>query len=791
MLLRPLLTRRQSRYVIFAFVGCWVLLLYAFVSHSGGDDSDDGSDFVTPPGAVVDQRVQHHQGQRADADKVWQAAGQHRQAQLRRRRRRGPPLGLLQRHGRPRLSDNVAGEVLPDPDDVHAREERERSEREQEQHEAQQGRQEDLEVDRRDTDEHEADAVNPRYQEAVHDGNNEVDNQEADTDADADRAVDADKDPDGAGAPDGYDAADNAEQAWQEEQDAQQAGDPGGDEWEDEQEGQNQYGDGQDGGQDQDTADARAANTQLVYDGVSPTQMHGRIGLRPNGSPAFELKSRPKKQAGPAELRDNGFYADLSDSIDLDREVPDSRFAECRSVKYDLDTLPDTSVIFVFHNEHMSTLLRSIHSVLNRSPPDLIREIILVDDGSVKPWLGAELEEQINYLPKVRLLRMETRSGLVKARLRGAEAAKGQTFTVLDSHIEVQPGWLEPLMFRISQGREHVVMPIIDTIQARTFRPEPHGIGRTLGFLWNLWEHGISPQQVHEEQRSSVVDPVPSPTHAGGLFSITRAFFWELGGYDPDFGFWGAENVEFSFRIWQCGGRLECMPCSRVYHIFRDGGKPYRSPANHLTKNRLRTAAIWTDEFEFIVRDALGLGADGPGFDIGPLDHMRELRKKLDCRPFRWFLSEVYPENFLTSLDDILAYGNVQNAGSQVCLSAPRASKNAAVTTGPCPPADEYTSGWMVLKTTGVRPIADLELCVNGKLKLMMCEYNEDRTRFEHTDEGFLVHEATSKCLRTDQAGALHLGACEGDYAVWTLDRSRVDTEQARFEQRNQAAGIE
>lgn len=146
---------------------------------------------------------------------------------------------------------------------------------------------------------------------------------------------------------------------------------------------------------------------------------------------------------------------------------------------------------------------------------------------------------------------------------------------------------------------------------------------------------------------------------AGGLFAVRKSLFWRLGGYDEGMIIWGAENLELSWRAWQCGARVEITSCSRVGHIFRSHS-PYKYPGG-VTKvlhaNLARAATVWMDEwadffFKFnpdvaLIRDQQSVG-----------DRV-ELRKKLKCKSFGWYLSTVWPQHFFPT--DQRWFGRIKN----------------------------------------------------------------------------------------------------------------------------------
>lgn len=474
--------------------------------------------------------------------------------------------------------------------------------------------------------------------------------------------------------------------------------------------------------------------------------------------------------------KDNAFNRYVSDMISLHRSLPDVRDPECKKLDYG-DDLPDACVIVIFHNEAWSVLLRTVHSVLDRSPAKNLKEIILVDDFSEFPHLKDPLQEYVDKLEKVSLVRAKERAGLIRARLAGFDKCTADVAIFLDSHCEVTEGWLEPLLHRIKENYTNVLVPVIDVIDDNTFNYNGLSGGgiRSVfvgGFDWGLlfnW-HPIPDSELKRIHHKNHL-PVRSPTMAGGLFAISSKYFKKLGTYDSGMDIWGGENLEISFKTWMCGGTLETIPCSHVGHVFRKRS-PYKwgSKHNALQRNLVRLAEVWLDDFKeyYYMRINHKLG------DYGDVSERKALRESLQCKSFKWYLNNIYPELFVPG--DAKASGEIRNKDRSMCIDKSTDSATARESPVSMYPCHGQGGNQFWLWSEGDEFRRD-EYCwdtPDGKqIKIYECHNSKGHQEFIYRQDDSIYNPTFGKCVEmTWDAQGLQLAECRNDSRQkWQMSR--------------------
>uniref|UniRef100_H3AA67 Polypeptide N-acetylgalactosaminyltransferase n=1 Tax=Latimeria chalumnae TaxID=7897 RepID=H3AA67_LATCH len=365
---------------------------------------------------------------------------------------------------------------------------------------------------------------------------------------------------------------------------------------------------------------------------------------------------RDDSHESETKYEEYGYNAQLSDRISLDRSIPDYRPKKCKHTRYSSD-LPQIAVVFIFVNEALSVILRSVHSVVNHTPSHLLKEIVLVDDNSDNVELKFNLDQYVNkrYPGLVKVVRNTKREGLIRARIQGWKATTAAVVGFFDAHVEFGIGWVEPILTRVKEDHTRIILPAIDNIKYNTFEVQQYA-NAAHGYNWGLWCMYIIPPQDWLDKGDESA-PIKTPAMIGCSFVVDREYFGELGLLDPGMEVYGGENIELGMRVWQCGGSMEVLPCSRVAHIERTK-KPYNNDIDYYAKrNALRAAEVWMDEFKSHVYMAWNIPMINPGVDFGDISERIALRKRLQCRSFKWYLQNVYPE--MRIYNNTVTYGEV------------------------------------------------------------------------------------------------------------------------------------
>ncbi|KAM8900637.1 polypeptide N-acetylgalactosaminyltransferase 10 [Spinachia spinachia] len=552
-------------------------------------------------------------------------------------------------------------------------------------------------------------------------------------------------------------------------------------------------------------------NSPDAADGVPPIQRVNRLGKEDQAGARrrdwhdYDAIRRDSSRSGNGEqgkafplteadrvdqaYRENGFNIYVSDRISLNRSVPDIRHPNCK-VKLYAEKLPNTSIIIPFHNEGWSSLLRTVHSVLNRSPPQLLAEVILVDDFSDKEHLKGALEEYMVRFPKVRILRTKKREGLIRTRLLGASSAKGEVITFLDSHCEANVNWLPPLLDRIAQNRKTIVCPMIDVIDHDNFGYETQAGDAMRGaFDWEMYYKRIPIPP--ELQNGDSSEPFQSPVMAGGLFAIDRKWFWELGGYDTGLEIWGGEQYEISFKVWMCGGRMEDIPCSRVGHIYRKY-VPYKVPGGvSLARNLKRVAEVWMDEYaEYLYQRR----PEYRHLSAGDMTAQKELRSRLNCRNFKWFMSEVawdLPKHYPPVEPPAGAWGEIRSAaGGGMCLESKHFTSGSPVRLESCAKGraevswghgQVFTFGWREDIRVG-DPMHTKKVCFdavshNSPVTLYDCHGMRGNQLWRYREDKSLYHSVSNSCIDCSPSERrVFMNACDpsSPSQQWLFERTNA-----------------
>lgn len=303
----------------------------------------------------------------------------------------------------------------------------------------------------------------------------------------------------------------------------------------------------------------------------------------------------------------------------------------------------------------------TVQRFCDRTPQDILAEIVVVDDGSEPPLRHLFESDSRKFLEdprcKVKIIRHDITIGLMAAKLTGGKAATGDVIGFFDCHVAPQMNWEREILEKVQANPRRMVVPAITDIDMDTFDESKHTAVNAKCYLT------FDADFKWFDDESDYI-----PTISGGLVAMGRQWFNLTGGFDEKMHGWGGENLDQSLRAWLCGGEIMRAKSSRIAHMWRNGDR--RTGAHYSVKakgtnNRGRVVTAWYDAFLPFYRGNPVAKEETKNYDI--------VKEQLACKPFSYFLyrfRRVYIEGAVIPHKVF----QLQEKSSGLCMSRFRSS---------------------------------------------------------------------------------------------------------------------
>ena len=217
-----------------------------------------------------------------------------------------------------------------------------------------------------------------------------------------------------------------------------------------------------------------------------------------------------------------------------------------------------TAVVILNYNG-ASMLAKFLPSVIGYSHG---AEIVVADNGSTDDSV-ALLEREF---PAVRLVRLDRNYGFAEGYNKALELVDAEYCLLLNSDVEVTPGWLEPMLSFMEQHLSAVAcQPKILAYNDKACFEYAGAAGGFIDYYGYPYCRGRLFDTV-EEDKGQYDDVCRVFWATGAAMMVRRDLFCNAGGFDGRF-FAHMEEIDLCWRMLARGGEIYVVPQSVVYHV--------------------------------------------------------------------------------------------------------------------------------------------------------------------------------------------------------------------------------